>query len=86
MPVDPFLSMGWMVTRRTLNGDVLGPEQGITAMEALRIMQVTTVSRRTRRPTALKTSRPAQQACDRLQPTLVKDSEPHSRSSRDPGH
>lgn len=37
VPVDPFLSMGWMVTRRTLNGDVLGPEQAITAMEALRL-------------------------------------------------
>lgn len=35
VPASPFSSMGWMVTRETLNGDVLGPEQGITPREAL---------------------------------------------------
>ncbi|MGI9334157.1 MAG: amidohydrolase, partial [Gammaproteobacteria bacterium] len=37
VPVDPFLSMDWMVTRTTLNGDVLGPEHGITPAEALEL-------------------------------------------------
>jgi predicted amidohydrolase YtcJ len=37
VPVDPFLSMWWMTTRGTLNGYRLGPEQGITPAEALRL-------------------------------------------------
>lgn len=32
---DPFLSLGWMVTRGTLSGEPLGPEHGISAAEAL---------------------------------------------------
>lgn len=40
VPVDPFLSMWWMTTRRTLGGDVLGPEQAITAREALRLYTI----------------------------------------------
>lgn len=40
VPVDPFLSMWWMVTRQTLNGDTLGPEQAITAPEALRLYTI----------------------------------------------
>jgi hypothetical protein len=35
VPVDPFLSMWWMATRRTLKGYALGPEHAITAREAL---------------------------------------------------
>lgn len=34
-PPEPMLSLGWMVTRQTLRGDVLGPEQAITPREAL---------------------------------------------------
>ncbi len=37
LPVSPFLSMWWMTTRGTLNGDRLGPAQAITAREALRL-------------------------------------------------
>ncbi|WP_376099330.1 amidohydrolase [Roseomonas sp. CCTCC AB2023176] len=37
VPGDPFQSMWWMVTRGTLAGYRLGPEQAITAAEALRI-------------------------------------------------
>jgi predicted amidohydrolase YtcJ len=36
-PPSPLLSLGWMVTRETLRGDVLGPEQGITPREALHL-------------------------------------------------
>lgn len=35
VPHNPFWSMWWMTTRRTLRGDVLGPEQVITPAEAL---------------------------------------------------
>jgi predicted amidohydrolase YtcJ len=37
MPPSPPWSLGWMVTRETLRGDVLGPEQGITPREALHL-------------------------------------------------
>lgn len=37
VPVDPFLCMWWMTTRQTLNGDVLGSEQAISASEALQL-------------------------------------------------
>ncbi|MGW4489538.1 amidohydrolase [Amycolatopsis sp. NPDC004368] len=37
VPPSPLWSLGWMVTRRTLRGDVLGPEQAITAREALHL-------------------------------------------------
>jgi len=40
VPVDPFLSMWWMTTRQTLNGYALGPEQAITAREALRLYTI----------------------------------------------
>ena len=40
VPVDPFLSMWWMVTRGTLKGYTLGPEHGITAAEALELYTV----------------------------------------------
>lgn len=40
VPVDPFLSMWWMVTRGTLKGDVLGPEHAISAAEALSLYTV----------------------------------------------
>ncbi len=40
LPIDPFVSMGWMVTRQTLNGITLGPEQAITAYEALRLYTI----------------------------------------------
>lgn len=40
VPVDPFLSMWWMVTRGTLKGYTLGPEQGITIAEALELYTV----------------------------------------------
>ncbi|MBM3568159.1 MAG: amidohydrolase [Alphaproteobacteria bacterium] len=40
LPVDPFLSMGWMTTRRVLAGYVLGPEQAIAPREALRLYTV----------------------------------------------
>ncbi len=40
VPVDPFLSMWWMTTRQTLNGYALGPEQAITAAEALRLYTI----------------------------------------------
>ncbi len=40
VPVDPFLSMWWMTTRMTLNGYALGPEQAITAQEALRLYTI----------------------------------------------
>ncbi|MEW2508016.1 amidohydrolase [Amycolatopsis sp. NPDC047767] len=37
VPPSPLWSLGWMVTRETLKGDVLGPEQAITAREALHL-------------------------------------------------
>ncbi|MCI2421655.1 amidohydrolase [Saccharopolyspora sp. K220] len=37
VPPNPLWSLGWMVTRETLRGDVLGPEQGITPREALHL-------------------------------------------------
>jgi len=40
VPLDPFLCLWWMVTRRTLNGYVLGPEQAITIEEALRLYTI----------------------------------------------
>lgn len=40
VPVDPFLSMWWMTTRQTLSGDMLGPEQAITAREALQLYTI----------------------------------------------
>jgi predicted amidohydrolase YtcJ len=40
VPVDPFLSMWWMVTRRTLKGYALGPEHAISAREALDLYTV----------------------------------------------
>lgn len=36
-PTSPMWSMDWMATRRTLRGDVLGPEQAITPREALEL-------------------------------------------------
>jgi predicted amidohydrolase YtcJ len=35
VPIDPFLSMWWMVTRKTLKGYALGPDEAISASEAL---------------------------------------------------
>lgn len=40
VPVDPFLSMWWMVTRQTLNGYALGPEHAISAREALALYTI----------------------------------------------
>ena len=40
VPVDPFLSMWWMVTRQTLNGYALGPEHAISAREALTLYTI----------------------------------------------
>jgi hypothetical protein len=40
VPVDPFLSMWWMVTRETLSGYVLGPDQAINAKEALQLYTI----------------------------------------------
>jgi predicted amidohydrolase YtcJ len=40
LPVDPFLSMWWMTTRQVLKGYVLGPEQAITAKEALQLYTI----------------------------------------------
>lgn len=40
VPVDPFMSMWWMTTRMTLNGYALGPEQAITAKEALALYTI----------------------------------------------
>jgi predicted amidohydrolase YtcJ len=40
VPFDPFLSMWWMTTRQTLNGYALGPEQAITAKEALMLYTI----------------------------------------------
>jgi predicted amidohydrolase YtcJ len=40
VPVDPFLSMWWMVTRQTLKGYALGPEHSITAQEALELYTI----------------------------------------------
>ncbi|MFI5610182.1 amidohydrolase [Amycolatopsis sp. NPDC051903] len=37
VPPNPLWSLGWMVTRETLKGDVLGPEHAITAREALHL-------------------------------------------------
>ena len=40
VPVDPFLSMWWMVTRQTLNGYTLGPGEAISATEALQLYTI----------------------------------------------
>jgi len=40
VPVDPFLSMWWMVTRQTLSGYALGPDQAISAAEALQLYTI----------------------------------------------
>lgn len=40
VPVDPFLSMWWMVTRQTLLGYAMGPEQAISAREALELYTI----------------------------------------------
>ena len=40
VPVDPFLSMWWMVTRGTLLGYTLGEDQAISAAEALELYTV----------------------------------------------
>lgn len=40
VPVDPFLSMWWMVTRQTLKGYTLGPEEAISAKEALELYTI----------------------------------------------
>jgi len=40
VPIDPFICMWWMVTRKTLQGDCLGPDQGITVREALELYTI----------------------------------------------
>ena len=40
VPMDPFLSMWWMTTRQTLTGYALGPDQAITAIEALKLYTI----------------------------------------------
>jgi predicted amidohydrolase YtcJ len=40
VPIDPFICMWWMVTRKTLQADCLGPDQGITAREALELYTI----------------------------------------------
>ncbi len=40
VPVDPFLSMWWMVTRQTLLGYAMGPDQAISAKEALELYTI----------------------------------------------
>ncbi|MRX50434.1 amidohydrolase family protein [Paracoccus sp. S-4012] len=40
LPIDPFICMWWMVTRKTLQGDCLGPNQAITIREALELYTV----------------------------------------------
>ncbi len=40
VPVDPFLSMWWMITRQTLLGYKLGPDQAISAQEALELYTI----------------------------------------------
>lgn len=40
VPVDPFLSMWWMVTRETLSGYALGPDQAISIEEALELYTI----------------------------------------------
>lgn len=40
LPIDPFICMWWMVTRKTLQGDCLGPDQAITIREALELYTV----------------------------------------------
>ena len=40
VPIDPFVCMWWMVTRQTLQGDCLGPDQGITPREALELYTI----------------------------------------------
>ncbi len=40
VPVDPFLSMWWMVTRQTLLGYAMGPDQAISAREALELYTI----------------------------------------------
>lgn len=40
LPIDPFICMWWMVTRQTLQGDYLGPDQGISPREALELYTI----------------------------------------------
>ncbi|SED47762.1 amidohydrolase [Rhodobacter sp. 24-YEA-8] len=40
LPISPFICMWWMVTRKTLQGDCLGPDQAITISEALELYTV----------------------------------------------
>lgn len=40
LPISPFICMWWMVTRQTLQGDCLGPDQAITIREALELYTV----------------------------------------------
>lgn len=40
LPIDPFICMWWMVTRKTLQGDCLGPDQAITPREALELYTI----------------------------------------------
>ena len=40
LPIDPFICMWWMVTRKTLQGEQLGPEHSISAQEALALYTI----------------------------------------------
>ena len=40
VPPDPYLSIWWMVTRGTLGGELLGPEQAVSVEDALRAWTV----------------------------------------------
>lgn len=40
LPIDPFICIWWMVTRKTLQGDCLGPDQAITPREALELYTI----------------------------------------------
>ena len=40
LPADPFISIWWMVTRKKLDGEVLGVEQTITLREALQLYTI----------------------------------------------
>lgn len=40
VPISPFICMWWMVTRNTLQGDCLGPDQAITRREALELYTI----------------------------------------------
>lgn len=40
LPIDPFICMWWMVTRKTLQGDCLGPDQAITPREAVELYTI----------------------------------------------